>query len=344
MQELIKLIVAVEWLYKEKGVRPNQDWIMQHTLKAKTHLKPDTRNKPPYDMIPKPTVFKRPTSDVTVKTREALQYETFNRECRVKRQYGYYDFSKAQMILFEEDGTPCLPEKCLKVRVEHQLRFFNMPPIRTDELHYLPLPEAIEPTKNKILELLPKNMHKENTSLVPASVERKVEDLTDEHRMELRVTYTIQPYPLLTMTTITTVTTCTRYTDEDPRMSIPASHGDIVPDVESWDELITELSVPIPRVRHHPYIGIGEPMNSGGVSTSGFRVREEPMQTREAYQETQRVGNFQRSGPLLGVRAEHIRKQGMSGSQHLNHMDVHIGVCTETFGEWGPGGVDCNTF
>ena len=135
MQELMKLIVAVEWLYKEKGVRPNQDWIMQHTSKAQTHLKPDTRNKPPCDMIPKPTVFKRPTSDVTVKTREALQYEAFKADCGVRRQFGYFDFSRAQMILFEEDGTPCPPEKCLKVCVLHQLRFCNMPPIGTEEWH-----------------------------------------------------------------------------------------------------------------------------------------------------------------------------------------------------------------
>ena len=309
MQELMKLIVAVEWLYKEKGVRPNQDWIMQHTSKAQTHLKPDTRNKPPYDMIPKPTVFKRPTSDVTVKTREALQYEAFEEDCGVRRQYGYYDFSRAQMILFEEDGTPCPPEKCLKVCVQHQLRFCNMPTIGTGEWHYLPIPEAIEPTKDKILELLPKNTHEENTSLVPASVDTKVEDLTDERRMELRVTNSVQLYPLLTMTTVTTVTTCTHYTDGDPKMPIPVPHG---ADVESWDELITELSVPVPHIRHHPYIGIGERTNYGGVTTSGFRVREKLMQTREAYQETERVGNFQRSGPLLGVRAEHIRKQGRS--------------------------------
>ena len=304
MQELMKLIVAVEWLYKEKGVRPNQDWIMQHTSKAQTHLKPDTRNKPPYDMIPKPTVFKRPTSDVTVKTREALQYETFKADCGVRRQYGYYDFSRAQMILFEEDGTPCPPEKCLKVCVQHQLRFCNMPPIGTEEWHYLPIPEAIEPTKDKILELLPKNTHEENTSLVPASVDTKVEDLTDERRLVLRVTNSVQLYSLLTMTTVTTVTTCTQYANGDPKMPIPV-HVEL-------DELITELSVPVPHIRHYPYIGIGDPMNYGGVTTSGFRVREEPMQTREAYQETQRVGNFQRSGPLLGVRAEHIRKQGRS--------------------------------
>ena len=126
--------------------------------------------------------------------------------------------------------------------------------------------------------------------------------------MELRVTNSVQPYPLLTMTTVTTVTTCTHCADGDPKMPIPVPHG---ADVE-LDELITELSVPIPHIRHHPYIGIGDRMNYGGVTTSGFRVREEPMQTREAYQKTQRVGNFQRSGPLLGVRAERIRKQGRS--------------------------------
>ena len=286
MQELMKLIVAVEWLYKEKGVRPNQDWIMQHTSKqrkAENHHKPaGKRNKPPHDMIPKPTVFKRPTSDVTVKTREALQYETLKTDCEVKRQYGYFDFIASQILMFEEDGTPCPPEECFKVFFKHQLKW------------HLPSPEPDEP-----LELLPKNAQHEITSLVPAS-DTKVEDLTDVCQMKLVVT-----------TTISTHNPCQHYTDEKPQMPIPGLCGAIVPDVESWDELITELSVPIPRIRHHPYIGIGKPMNSGGVSSNGFRVREEPMQTREAYQETQRMGNFQRSGPLLGVHAERIRDQGM---------------------------------
>ena len=187
-------------------------------------------------------------------------------------------------------------------------------------LNYLPIPEAIEPTKDKILELLPKNTHEENTSLVPASVDTKVEDLTDERRLVLRVTNSVQLCPLLTMTTVTTVTTCTHYADGDPKMPIPVPHG---ADVD-LDELITELSVPVPHIRQYPYIGIGDPINGGGVTTSGFRVREEPMQTREAYQETQQVENFQRSGPLLGVRAEHIRKQGMSGSQQTTWIYIHV--------------------
>ena len=296
MQELMKLIVAVEWLYKEKGVRPNQDWIMQHTSKqrkAEAHLKPaGKRNTLPYDMIPKPTVFKQPTSDLTVKTREALQYETLKTDREVKRQYGYVDFIGSQILMFEEDGTPCPPEEC-KVFFKHQVKWHPL------------LPEPDEPTK--MLELLPKNAQHEITSSAPAS-DTKVQRLTADRQMELADT-----------TTISTDNPCKHYTDEDPQMPIPALHGAIVPDVESWDELITELSVPIPRIRHHPYIGIGEPMNSAGVTTNGFRVREV-----QAYQEIPRMGNFQRSGALL---SEHIRKQGMSGSQQTTRMykGVHGG-------------------
>ena len=286
MQELMKLIVAVEWLYKEKGVRPNQDWIMEHTSKqrkAENHHESDTRNKPPYDMIPKPTVFKRPTSDVSVNTRDETS--------KTKQQYGYFDLSRSQMLMFEEDGTPCPPQKLHPVCVKHEITILNTPPSETMEWKYLPIPE---PVRKEVLGHLSKDTQQMITS-VP-KLDTKVEDLTDERGMELRITFF---FHAIFMTRVMTITTRKHYTDEDPRMSILFPYGAIVPDVKSWDELITELSVPIPY-RHDR---IGEPMNSGGVTTNGFRVQCDPMQAKKTYQEPWKH-NFQSGGSRLGVRAE----------------------------------------
>lgn len=248
MQELIKLILAVEWLYKKKGVRVNQEWVMKHTskpTKAEAHPKLGARKKPPYDMIPQPTVFKRPSSDVTARTWEAVQYETLKTKCGVERQYGYLDFRDTSLVMFNEDGTPCPPEKYLKL-------------------------------------------------------------------MELKISNSY-------MTAVMSITMgkfdkC--LTDEDPNTLLGFCKADIIPDVKSWYELISELTVPIPHIRQHPFVGIGVPMASGGVTTSNFVVREEPVQARAACVETEWKDNYKRSGPVLVVRArtEQVRTQGMYAS------------------------------
>ena len=353
MQELIKLIVGVEWLFKEKGMRANQDWIMQHTSEQRKC--PETRKKPPPDMIPKPTIYKRPPSDVTVKTREALLYEALETKLGVKRQYGYLDFSSAQLITFKEDGTPCPPRKYLKVctqlalkmdaqasypTTEHQLKLLkeewciillpgSLEPTKNEILELLP--EPLEPTKKEILKLLPKNAPQDITFPVPAPVDTKVEYRTDERGMQLKVT-SVRSCPSTTMTKVITASMGNphkHYTDEDPNMPIEDPRELIIPDVKSWDELISELSVPIPRILQDPFVGIGHPMTSGGVTTSGFRVEQEAKRTR-VYQpvreETQQVNEvhqeiraekvcqetpYNGSGPFLDVAAECIRDQGM---------------------------------
>ena len=336
MQELIKLIIAVKWLYKEKGVRVNQEWVMNHTSKpAGAHLKLGTRKKPPYNMIPKPILFERPTSDVTVKTMEAVLYETLETECRVQRRYGYYDFSSAQAITFKADGTPCPPQKCLKLYIEHHFSLFNIPTIKTEELHYLPVPQQVEPTRNEILKLLPalpENSRQEITSTpVPVSLDIKVDDLSDESGMELKVTNSAHCPPLmLTVTRVMTVTmgnSGKHFTDEDPKMPIPAGgESSIIPDVKSWDELISELSVPVPYIWQHPFVGIGEPMASGGVTTRGFTEKPPQQAKSSAYQETQRKDNYSTNGHLLGVRAKCIRTKGkyLPLATTTKHCEVNL--------------------
>ncbi len=116
MQELIKLIVAVEWLYNEKGVRVSKEWIIKHTsvkTKEKAHPNCDSNDSsPPDHMIPKPVpLFKRPSSNVTNMTVELFKKQP---KYPKERHYGYYDFAGSQVIKFEEGGKKCPPQKCLK--------------------------------------------------------------------------------------------------------------------------------------------------------------------------------------------------------------------------------------
>lgn len=318
MQELIKLILAVEWLYKEKGIRVNQEWMMKHTSNAKPRPTPGTTKKPPYRMIPKPTVVKRPSSDVTANTREAGLYKTLKTKCQVERQYGYYDFASAQVNKFKEDGTPCPPQKCLKVCIDHHLTLHQCLGIHRKGWFYFPME-----TRDDFLKLLPKNSHeeKEIAPLVPVTVDTKV----DEHGMEVKLTNSAQAFSQTIAMTLTLDNSDKHFANESPKMPIMFGPCEaIIPDVESWDELISELTVPVPHIWHAPFVGIGEPMATGGVTTSSFEVREEPLPKKVFQEETylERKGNYRSNGFTLGVCAEQVRAQGTYVS--ITNSSYHI--------------------
>ena len=342
MQEIIKLVLAVEWLYNEKGVRVSEEWVMKHTskpaddgkaIKGADHGTEET-NKPPYDMIPKLTHFKRPSSDVTVKTREAEMYNYLRDESGVGRRYGYYDFGDAEAIMFKEDGTPCPPQKCLKLGFERQFAFggflqaipFPFPKIT--EWQYVLLDEQATPMaavvkfRDGLLKELPPTSSKEVALPLPMSVDTKVEDSIDDSGVEVKVTETFFPSPPLALPPfkVTTIAKATidnynmLYGGEDPnepiRHEIPGICEAIVPDVNSWEEFISEMTVPSPRIWQEPYVGIGEPSAWGGVTTSSFQVREERLRSTERDRVVEEKGAFRRYGDKIGVRADRVRLQG----------------------------------
>ena len=114
MQELIKLILAAEWLIA-KGVRVSKQWMIVHTAKPRqvekaieggTESHQDKVKNPPKEMIPpQPAVVRVPSTDVSVKTLEAEQYRCLAK-CGVGRRYGWHDFGSNEVIMFDEDGAP----------------------------------------------------------------------------------------------------------------------------------------------------------------------------------------------------------------------------------------------
>ncbi len=331
MQELIKLILAVEWLYKDKGVRMNQQWIMMHTSKKSTSMKAEnrlelrSRRGPPYKMIPRPVLFKRPSSDVTVGTWEAEMYRILRTEYKMQRRYGYYDFGGSEVIMFKEDGTKCPTRKSLKFSLVHtgtDLSFkgwLYLPMAEDDQV-----PKVLTDSRDELRQLLPKSSHEIVTYPMPMSVDTTVDIVTneDDSELEMKITNSIHFRPPLALpprkeTTIVTVTVDNYnklFANMDPNEpvvpAIPGVCEAIVPGVESWEELISELSVPFPRIWQAPFFGIGEPTATGGVATSSIPVREEPLRKRVVTEKTEWKDNYKRSGLSLTVRAVEVTAQG----------------------------------
>ncbi len=310
MQEIIKLILAVEWLYKEKGVRVNREWMMEHTSKS-TDMNASAQpvKKPPHEMIPPlPKVFKCPSSDVTVRTREAEMYKAL-RNSGVEYRYGYLNFGGAEMVMFTEDGIEYLRQKCLKVSIKQYL-FGNV--LLDKQWLYIPLPKEIQTPSEimeKLLELLPTERKK---------ITSTTEDFSDDSGLKMKLTRSLQPSLSLGSLELTTVISATvdnynkLFVSEDPNEPIPWLCEDIVPDVKSWEELISKTD-PIPCVWQDPFSGLGEPIAAGGVTTRNFR--EDPVCTVYTDVVSREVaeisGIYERSGDSLGVRGIDITAQGM---------------------------------
>ncbi len=318
MQEIIKLIVVMEWLYNEKGVRFNDDWMMNHTSKPTDQVKiqlqqeMQSRKSPPYKMVPKMLVHKRPSSDVTVRTCEAELYRYLRTDLGMERRYGYYDFGNAETIMFKEDGTPCPPQKCLKMALEHDSLLFNF-----KMWWYLPIPRELEIPKHlaerrdTLLQILPGESNEVISQPLPISVATSVEDTTDRNSMIVKITRKFSPHAPLALPSFeeTYIFTATvdnyelLFDKEDP-------NKEIIPGVKTWKELITEMSVPIPRVWQEPFVGIGKPSAWGGVTTSSFRTNEEPLRSREPVRNTEWKDNYKRKGPTLAVRGDFATARG----------------------------------
>ena len=159
---------------------------------------------------------------------------------------------------------------------------------------------------------------------MPMSLDTKVEDSSNDSGVEVKVTVNCCPCPPLALAPlkVTTIAKATidnynmLYGGEDPndpiRPEIPGICEAIIPDVSSWDELISEMTVPMPRIWQAPYVGIGEPSAWGGVTTSDFRVKEEPLRSTERDGAVKEKGVFRGYGTKIGVRANRVRQQGTS--------------------------------
>ena len=96
------------------------------------------------------------------------------------------------------------------------------------------------------------------------------------------------------------------YHDMDPNKpiwpGIPGIREEVTPNVKSWGELYSE-TVPWPHVWQVPYVGVGEPVASGGVTTCDIPVRVEPLTTKVPSMSPW-VDQYMKCDSQLAVRAQ----------------------------------------
>ena len=129
----------------------------------------------------------------------------------------------------------------------------------------------------------------EITGLQPVSIILSLEDLSDKKgfKVILKVAISLQN----SSSSCTGYKLIKRYTfddldfflgDKDPNApiisAIPGIQEEaIIPNVNSWHELITEATTPCPRFWQDPYTGKGQATATGGICTQNFEVRSSPL-------------------------------------------------------------------
>ena len=290
MQELIKLILAAEWLI-EKGVRVSKKWMMLHTAKPKPAAKAikggaeshqEKARSPPKEMIPsQPATVKVPSSDVSVKTLEVEQYRWLGK-CGVGYRYGWHDSGSKEMVMFDEDGALCLRQQSLKMVFYKHVTMEGRPTEELGSLWFsLPLPpNTPTPSRTELGDEVMKQFeqvpHFEITVVFGHLLAHfnVADSAISKGGAELKVETTVQPCPALALpqrkeTTFMKASVNNYdllYGHMDPNQPIRMGCEEIIPNVESWKELFGE-SVPWVRVWQVPYLGVGMPTTSGGVTT-----------------------------------------------------------------------------
>ena len=343
MQELIKLVLAAEWLV-EKGMKVDENWMMNHSraqtamngVKAIEGSVCETNRRPPSEMIPQPVNFEAPNRNVAVKTKEAEANRSLAKE-GVSRLYGWYDRGHNEGVMFDENGALCRQQRSLEMVIQHKSAvnekateekvdvgfFLPLPP-------NLPLPPISEFGEFLTLCLPSQSIHQETTSaLGRMATDIKAENTVTEKGIELKATRKIQPCGGVVSPTVEEMTTVkisvedfdTLYGGMDPnqpiRPEIPGKVEAVIPNVQTWSELYKE-TVPWPHTWKTPSIGAGSPCSMGGVSTRGIRVRQEQPRQRETVSETTWKDNFMICGQELVVRGLDIRRQGILNCACMN--------------------------
>ena len=291
MQELIKLILAAEWL-TEKGVKVSKKWMMEHTAKPKAVVKAiegaksyqDKVRSPPEKMIPsQPATVKVPSSDVTPQV-EAEEYRHLGK-CGVGYRYGWHDFGNKEMAMFDEDGALCLRQQSLKMVFNNHVTMEGQPTKKVSLRLSCPLPPNI-PTPpmtelgDEVMKHFEQVSHFETTGVFGHLLAHVnvADNAISKDGAELKVEMTIQPCPVLALPqwkeTIFMKASVNNYDllygHMDPNQpiirGIPGWCEEITPNVKSWNELFRE-TVPWPCVWQVPYLSVGKPVAGGGVTT-----------------------------------------------------------------------------
>ena len=343
LRELFKLVLAAEWLV-EKGVKVDEEWMMrrsrptvqsnQQQLALKATEEGETGCSleetgmvpgPPSEMIPQVVGFTPPNSNVAVNTKEAELNRSVTQQ-GVRRRYGWYDRGLNEGVMFDQDGTLYAQKRSMKMVIKNSTSVNGK--LTEDEsmrLHLalalnIPLPQMSD-FGQFLAQLMPsQNAHQEITNAlgqISADINHKMS--VSESGVQFNTTRVFKPSGSLASPCIEETTTVKisvddfdmLYSDLDPNQPIwPEIQGKreaVIPNVTSWSELYNE-TVPWPHTWQSPYIGVGEPVASGGVSSRGISVREEAVKPKAVKDRVfEEEGVYRGYGTQIGVMAKRLR-------------------------------------
>ena len=324
VQEVIKLVLAVEWLCNEKGIEVNREWMMKHTTKpslsrkANKQIEHGARNELPDDMIPEMQTSSQPPTDVSVTTFEAGKNKFLTSLHNTKRFYGYCNYQ--EFVFFQEDAKPGPSVNLLMISTSHTTSAGNLHIVKSipvsDQASLL---EQLAYIKQKVLKC---ESYEKGKSAWPAHGLTNIEDsnLTDG-KLKIKISRNANHVPPLALPSTTETTEVAAAIDDydlifngmDPKkMPIPSASGLIFPDVETWNELVEELSEHRPLIIQFPCSVMMDPIAGGGVATSSIPVREEPLPRREVRVPQKSASCFSSySHNSVSVRAENGTIKGM---------------------------------
>ena len=249
MQELIKLILAAEWL-TEKGVKVSRKWMMGYTAKPRQVAKAIKRAKSHQDKVRSPEMIPSQPATVQVLTSDVILVAE---ECRrlgkcVGYRYGWHDFRNKEMVMFDEDGALCLRQQSLNMVVNKHVTMEGQP---TEEVSlWLSCPLPLNTPMTEFGDVMEQCKQVSQFTGVFGHLLAQCKEKTF-------IKASVNNYDLL-------------YDHMDPnqpiRQGIPGWCEKITPSVKSWNELFRE-TVPWPHVWQVPYLGVGMPVASGGVTT-----------------------------------------------------------------------------
>ena len=314
VQEVIKLILAVEWLWG-KGIRVNKEWMLMHTSQSTENINSgvllEKRKKLPRELTPKPAAFPRPTVDASFQTTGQDEKNGIVAKKQTKF-YGFYDCNDASMSVFSDKGVKIAQRNCLKVSFQcNSTTVGGM---------YLPVDDNFK------LSHFQKDYRKAMKEITSGAEETvsAVEDRIVKGELQVQITENSPCQSSQEDEVFSAGITATTKDDYDKilagwnpndpiRPEIPGVSDAIIPNVKSWRELITDFTVPMPRVWQGPVYGDLMETYSGGVSTRDFPVRRETMKERERVEERRGVvrDSYCRIGRTVSVRAQAVVAQGI---------------------------------
>lgn len=324
VQEIIKLILAAEWLV-EKGVKISQQWLDESAKSPPNAFACTVEDALTLDQqlsVPESSAssaageeVRVPSTDVSIKPGEArhcnpealkMMEEGSSRISRC----GYYDHGSQEMVVFEADGTPCIKVKSLKAFERHFTIIDGKLAEKAAFLVNMPFIDGVitwSPPPQKCMETL--KFDNQDTEITTTPCQSQMSTISV-------VRTTVDDYNML-------------YKGLDPKLPLrPNVFGvceAIVPNVQSWNELFSK-TVPWPCVWQSPYEGEGVISASGGVMIQNIPVVEVENRTREKL-----PGKHDESLLITGVQT--TQQKGESCMQRLcvtKLKGISITTCMHT--------------